>query len=64
MTIIGSVVETAKARVAAVEAEAAVYIPQILDAHNKVLTAERSGHRQSLGLTIEGDHSLSSQESC
>ena len=53
MTTIGSVVETAKARVAAVEAQAAVYIPQILDAHNKVVVAERSGHRQSLGLAIE-----------
>jgi hypothetical protein len=63
MTSIGSVVETAKANIAAVERKAAVYVPQIIDAHKRVVEAERSGHRQSLGLAIAaGDMLLAAKE--
>jgi hypothetical protein len=50
--IVSGVVSAAKASIDATEAKAAGYIPQILDAHNKVLTAERSGHQRSLDLAI------------
>jgi hypothetical protein len=50
MTLIGSIVETARTKAAAVEAKAAVYIPQILDAHNKVVAAEKDGRKRSLDL--------------
>jgi hypothetical protein len=50
--IVGSVVSQAKAKIDATERQAAAFIPQILDAHNKVLSAERSGHQRSLELAI------------
>src|SRR6516162_9719990 len=50
--IITGVADRAKARVAAIEAKGASYIPQILDAHKKVVDAERSGHQRSLDAAI------------
>jgi hypothetical protein len=50
--IVGSVVTAAKAKIDATEAKAAAYVEQIRDAHNKVVSAERSGHRQSLDCAI------------
>jgi hypothetical protein len=46
------VVDRAKAKVDAVEAKGASYIPQILDAHKRVVEAERSGHQRSLECAI------------
>ena len=52
MTLIGSVVEAEKAKLASVEAKAAVLVPQILDAHQKVVDAEKSAHQRSLDAAI------------
>jgi hypothetical protein len=63
MTSIGSVVETAKANIAATEARAAVFVDQIRDAHKKVVVAEKSGHQRSLELAIAaGDILLAAKE--
>jgi hypothetical protein len=58
MTLVGSVVETTRAKAQAVEAKAALYIPQILDAHKQVVAAERNGHRASLDLAIAAGNKL------
>ena len=50
--IVSGVVSAAKAKIDATEAKAAGFIPQIIDAHQKVLSAERIGHRQSLDCAI------------
>jgi hypothetical protein len=50
--ILAGVVDRARAKVAAVEAKGASYVPQILEAHKKVVEAERSGHQRSLDAAI------------
>jgi hypothetical protein len=52
MTLLASIVETTRAKAAATEAKAALYVPQILDAHKKVVAAEKDGHKRSLDLAI------------
>ena len=52
MTLLNSAVETAKARIATVEAAAALYIPQILDAHRKAEEAEKSGFWRSFDAAV------------
>jgi hypothetical protein len=52
MTHIESIVDRAKAKVAAVEAKGLSYVPQILDAHKQVIAAEKSGHQRSLDAAI------------
>src|SRR5262249_3178010 len=47
-----SVVDRARARVSAVEAKGLSYVPQIIDAHKRVVDAERSGHQRSLDCAI------------
>jgi hypothetical protein len=46
------VVDRAKAKVTAVEAKGASYVPQIIEAHKRVVDAERSGHQRSLDAAI------------
>jgi hypothetical protein len=61
--ILSSVVDKARAKVAAVEAKGASYIPQILDAHKQVVAAERSGHQRSLDAAIAaGELLIAAQE--
>jgi hypothetical protein len=43
MTLLNSVVETARTKAATAETKAALYIPQILDAHRKAEEAEKTG---------------------
>jgi hypothetical protein len=50
--IVNGVVSAAKAKIDATERQAAGYVEQIRDAHNKVVAAERSGHQRSLDLAI------------
>jgi hypothetical protein len=50
--ILSGVVDRARAKVAATEAKGASYVPQILDAHKRVVEAERSGHQRSLDAAI------------
>jgi hypothetical protein len=47
-----SVVDRAKAKVTAVEAKGLSYVPQIIEAHKRVVDAERSGHQRSLDAAI------------
>src|SRR5258708_5377994 len=52
MTSLETVADRAKAKVDAVEVKGLSYAQQILDAHKKVLAAERSGYSQSLDAAI------------
>lgn len=52
MTLVASLVETTRAKAAATEAKAAIYVEQIRDAHKRVVAAEKSGHQRSLELAI------------
>jgi len=51
-TEISGVVDKATAKVAAIEAKGASYVPQILKAHQGVADAEKNGYRQSLDAAI------------
>lgn len=46
------VVDRAKAKVTAVEAKGLSYVPQIIEAHTRVVDAERNGHQRSLDAAI------------
>jgi hypothetical protein len=50
--LIGSVVSSAKAKIEAAEVKGLSYVPQILEAHRKVIEAEKAGHQRSLEAAI------------
>ncbi len=52
METVACVADRARAKVDAVAVKGQTYVPQILDAHRKVLSAEKSGYTQALDAAI------------